>query len=83
MTASPEPAAARRALIAIFLAHGLLLGSWAPHVPLAKQRVDVGVDVFGLILLSMALGAILAMLAAGALIQQRGKAMQHEIEQIE
>jgi fucose permease len=74
MSAASEPGAARRALVAVFFAHGLLLGSWAPHVPIAKQRVGVEVDVFGLILLSMALGAILAMLAAGALIQQRGSA---------
>lgn len=72
MTVASEPGPARRALVAVFFAHGLLLGSWAPHVPLAKQRIDVGVDVFGIILLSMAGGAIVAMLAAGALIQRRG-----------
>jgi MFS family permease len=66
--------AARRALLAIFLVHGLLLGSWAPHVPLAKQRAGVDVDLFGLVLLAMALGAIAAMLAAGALIQRHGSA---------
>lgn len=74
MNAIASAIAARRALIAVFLVHGLLLGSWAPHVPLAKQRAGVDVDVFGVILLSMAVGAIAAMLLTGALIQRHGSA---------
>jgi MFS family permease len=61
-------------LVATFLIHGILLGAWVPHIPLAKDRLDAGPAVFGLALLAMAGGAIFAMPLAGVLINRFGSA---------
>lgn len=67
-------ARARRAVATIFAAHGLVIGSWAPHVPTAKAETGVDTDELGLILLCMALGAVAAMAFAGAAIARFGSA---------
>ena len=54
-------ARARWAIIAPFMVMGLLIGAWVPHVPLVKERLAVGPGIFGLALLSIAGGAVLAM----------------------
>lgn len=69
-----SPAAARWALVANFLVHGILLGAWVPHIPLAKDRLDAGPAIFGLALLAFAGGAICAMPIAGVLINRFGSA---------
>ncbi len=69
-----SPAIARWATFAIFFLHGILVGSWTPHVPLAKDRLGVGPGVLGLALLAIAGGAVLAMPLAGALINRYGSA---------
>lgn len=69
-----SPAKARWAVFIVFLLHGMLVGSWTPHVPLAKDRLDVGPAVLGLALLAIAGGAVLAMPIAGALINRFGSA---------
>jgi MFS family permease len=66
--------AARWAVFTSFLLHGTLLGSWAPHIALAKERLDVGPGVFGAALLSMPLGSVIAMPIAGVLINKYGSA---------
>ena len=70
----PTPDRARWAVGATFLLHGLLIGAWVPHIPLAKERLDVGPGVFGLALLAFAGGAVCAMPAAGVLINRFGSA---------
>ena len=65
---------ARWAVAAIFLTHGLLVGAWVPHIPLAKERLAAGAGLFGLALLALAAGAVLAMPLAGALINRFGSA---------
>ena len=65
---------ARLAVAATFFLHGLLCGTWVPHIPLAKQRLDVGTGTFGLALLAIALGGIIAMPVAGMLINRYGSA---------
>jgi MFS family permease len=74
MLSSATPSQARWAVAAIFFLHGLVWGSWVPHIPLAKERLDVGTGVFGLALLAMAGGAVVAMPIAGALINRFGSA---------
>ena len=69
-----SPTRARWAVFAIFLLHGILIGSWVPHVPLAKDRLDVGTGILGLALLAIAGGAVLAMPVTGALINRYGSA---------
>ena len=55
------PARARWAVAATFLLHGMLVGAWVPHIPLAKDRIEAGPAVFGLALLAFAAGAVAAM----------------------
>jgi MFS family permease len=73
-TAAAGARRAGRAVGAIFVAHGLLTGGWAPHIPLAKERLGAGTGLFGWILLAMAAGAVAAMPTAGALIHRYGSA---------
>lgn len=70
----PKPERARWAIAAIFFVHGLFWGSWAPHIPLAKERLGVGTGVFGVALLCMALGAVIAMPLAGHFVHRFGSA---------
>lgn len=65
---------ARWAVALTFLVHGFVVGSWIPHIPLAKDRLDVGTGIFGLALLAIAMGAIIAMPLSGGLINRFGSA---------
>ncbi|MGE3831072.1 MAG: MFS transporter [Parvibaculaceae bacterium] len=65
---------ARLAVAATFFLHGILFGTWVPHIPLAKDRLGVGTGTFGLALLAIALGGIIAMPVAGVLINRYGSA---------
>ena len=66
------PTQASWANFTIFLLHGIMVGSWVPHIPLAKARLDVGPAIFGLALLAIAAGAVTAMPIAGAMINRYG-----------
>jgi MFS family permease len=70
----PSPAAARHAIMAVFLVHGIMLGGWVTHIPLAKARLETGLGMFGVALLSFAVGAVVAMPIAGAVINRKGSA---------
>ncbi len=54
--------------------HGTLLGAWVPHVPMLKDRLAAGPALFGLALLSLPFGAVIAMPIAGMLINRFGSA---------
>lgn len=69
-----SPVRARWAVTTIFFLLGLIFGAWVPHIPLAKERLDVGPGIFGLALLAIAGGAVCAMPIAGALINRYGSA---------
>lgn len=69
-----NPSTARFALLALFITHGILFGIWATQIPLAKLRLDVSLTVFGLALLCVAVGAVIAMPIAGALVNLFGSA---------
>lgn len=70
----PNPASARLAILALFTLHGIMVGGWVTHIPLAKERLGVGPGIFGFALLSFALGAVIAMPIAGAFINRYGSA---------
>ena len=75
--APPSVAAVRRARWAIafvFLINGAVIGSWAPHIPLVKERLGLSPAVLGLALLGMALGALIAMPLTGAMVARFGSA---------
>jgi MFS family permease len=65
---------ARHAVSVVFLANGAVFGSWAPQLPLVQERLGIGPAVLGGALLAMALGALCAMLVAGAVIARFGSA---------
>ncbi len=66
------PTQASWATFTLFLLHGIMVGSWVPHIPLAKERLDVGPGLFGLALLAIAAGAVTAMPLTGAMINRYG-----------
>ena len=70
----PSAQNARHAIMAVFLVHGFLLGGWVTHIPLAKLRLETGLGLFGIALLSFAAGAVIAMPIAGAMINRYGSA---------
>lgn len=63
---------AQIATLLIFLLCGIAVSSWAPMVPLAKQKTGLNEAGLGLILLSMGGGAIVSMPFVGPLIQKTG-----------
>ncbi|MFO1122163.1 MAG: MFS transporter [Hyphomicrobiales bacterium] len=71
---NPAARHARWAVVTCFLLHGILIGSWVPHIPLAKERLEAGPALFGLALLAFAGGAVVAMPVAGMMINRYGSA---------
>lgn len=65
---------ARWAVALTFFVHGTILGCWIPLIPLAKERLGVGTGIFGLALLAIAIGAIIAMPLSAGLINRFGSA---------
>ncbi|HTN96153.1 MAG TPA: MFS transporter [Nordella sp.] len=65
---------ARGAIAATFLIHGLIVGAWVPHIPLAKDRLAVGNGIFGMALLAIAIGAIIAMPISAGMTSRFGSA---------
>ena len=56
----------------MFFVIGLAAGAWAPLAPFAKQRLALSDGAFGLALLCLGVGSILAMPLAGALAARFG-----------
>jgi MFS family permease len=71
---SKNISSARHAIMAVFVLHGILLGGWVTHIPLAKLRIEASLAMFGVALLSFAVGAVIAMPIAGAVINKKGSA---------
>lgn len=55
-----------------FLAAGVAMASWAPLIPFAKDRVGASDAQFGLLLLCLGIGSVLAMPATGYISARRG-----------
>jgi MFS family permease len=74
MTASTAEALerGRRATTLAFLLIGILWGSWAPHIALVKERLDLTAGVLALALLASACGTLVAMPLSGGLIARLG-----------
>lgn len=64
----------RRAVTAVFFVNGIIIGSWAPYVPLVKSGLDLGDAALGTALLAMGAGALAAMIFASILIDRYGSA---------
>lgn len=63
---------ARLATRLSFLVAGLVMSSWAPLVPYAKARLDLDDSAFGLLLLCLGIGSVLAMQITGAVVARIG-----------
>lgn len=79
MTAAEPFAPSRRALwrarlatLALFFVCGAALGVWAAHIPLLKGGLGLDDSTLGLVMLTMGVGAVVAMPCSGALIHRFG-----------
>lgn len=66
------PFLARCALSTIFFINGVVLASWIPHIPAVKAQHAIGDGQLGIVLLSMAIGSVLALPLAGGFIARFG-----------
>jgi fucose permease len=67
-----RPIRARCAVSTIFFVNGVVIASWVPHVPAVKGRHGLTDGDLGLVLLSLAAGAVLALPAAGWMNRRLG-----------
>lgn len=77
-TAPRRPTASRLAVAALFFVNGALIGNWVARIPAIKTGLGLNDGVFGLALLAMAAGALVAMPLAGGLSARFGS---HRITQ--
>jgi MFS family permease len=63
---------AQRAVGTYFLANGVVMGAWVPHVPDRARDLHLDPGALGWALLASGLGAVLAMPLAGRLTARRG-----------
>ena len=67
-----EARRARWAVAAMFFVNGLIMGIWAPQIPLLLPRHQISETVLGLLILVLGIGAISSMMFAGRLINRFG-----------
>jgi len=72
VAAEPALNVARLAVSAVFLVHGLAVGTWLARIPSVQEHLSLGEAALGFALLGSGLGSLLAMLPAGALIARLG-----------
>lgn len=64
--------AARWGISAIFLLNGIGIGLWSAHIPLVRDQTGIDARILGLVLLTMAGGAMAAMPLSGLLTSRFG-----------
>ena len=62
----------RWAVAAMFGVNGMIMGAWAPQIPLLLPRHGITESTLGLLILALGLGAVSAMLFTGRLIASYG-----------
>ncbi len=72
MSEPRPPVRSRVAVSVFFFVNGVVLASWVPHIPAVKARHGISDGTLGLVLLSMALGAVFALPLAGWLVGRAG-----------
>lgn len=65
-------AAARRAVVVVFVLNGLCFASWVSRIPEARASFDLSNSGLGLLLLALAIGSLVALPTTGAAIQRWG-----------
>lgn len=63
---------ARRAVSLIFFLHGLVLGSWALHIPFLIERLEITEAAMGLVIAMLGAGALVAMALLGTVLPRTG-----------
>lgn len=63
---------ARLAILCLFLIHGLIVSTWASRLPVIQHQLGVSSGQLGLLLLSGAIGSILAMPLSGKIMGRFG-----------
>jgi len=61
-----------RERVLIFLIHGLIIATWASRIPALQAHLHLSSAVLGRSLMMVAIGSVLAMPAAGLLINKLG-----------
>lgn len=56
----------------VFFVHGLMIATWAPHIPYVRAELGLTEGALGLLLLFLAGGAVSAMLVTGAIASRVG-----------
>lgn len=56
----------------IFFVSGFGFSTWAPMIPMVKERLQIGSDVLGMLLLCIGVSSFLVMPVAGLLVQKFG-----------
>ncbi|MCT1558489.1 MFS transporter [Helcobacillus massiliensis] len=69
---TPSPSLARLGISAQFLTNGALLASLMPRLPEVKDRFALDDHAFGFLVIAVAVGALIAAPAAGAVIRRAG-----------
>jgi MFS family permease len=72
MTIDIQAQRGRWAVAAMFFVNGVIMGAWAPQIPLLLPRHDITEATLGLMILLIGIGAVGAMLFAGKLIAAHG-----------
>ena len=73
-TANPVTSAAKWAVYTVFIANGFVLASWASRIPQVRDGLGVTPAGLGLILLSAAIGSLIAMPLSGMVVTRLGEA---------
>src|SRR5438128_9717155 len=73
-TTDPVTRAAKWAAYTVFIASGFVLASWASRIPQVRDGLGVTPAGLGLILLSAAVGSLLAMPLSGIVVTRLGEA---------
>lgn len=68
----PSLAAWRLAVFAVFAINGLAMASWFARTPAIRDALDVRTDQFGVLIMGMAAGSILGLLASSHIIARIG-----------
>ena len=64
----------RWSVSALFFVNGLLIGAWAPRIPVLMARLDITEARAGLIVLALGLGSLCVMPVFGAMVARAGSA---------
>jgi predicted MFS family arabinose efflux permease len=62
----------RLAVLGVFFANGVVIGTWVVRIPAVQQRLGLGEGLLGVALLGAAVGALAAMPLVGALVSRFG-----------